>query len=343
MGWNVLSRMVYLSNYTGKIMKKAFLIILILCAGYGFTFSQDAKVGEKRAREVMKYLPIFKVPQSVYLIYKCVDSTTVERIMSDDSKISYTRYLTMYFTMSQPNAAKEGFSTVEVTVDSAKYLYTEGKKTVYFDSQDEKVAGINYEDLKAFTVPLGKYYDMTYSPYGDVAKIEGEKLDQYFDYLKKNSSGIVDSVERCIWWEGASKSRLEHVTDVKKILLPFEPIELDSVWQTPVHFQVDGINFIDTLKAKITSVQGGFSIYGISTDLKTDHASYRFNGLKGVVLSPGITTGTGNMTLNISSRGTIRKTELNYTMNMVVPVHSDRFTQTIKTKIVWELMAQYKQ
>ena len=340
MGWNDISLMGSVS-----LKRKSVLILLAVFISMQFTaFSQKHTDDAQKGPEVLKFRPFHLYPKNVLNIYKYTDSTEVTRTFVDGTSTSYNRAITFFFSLKQPAPTEKGFATVETSIDSARYWLKEKNAEIRWDSQDEMAGGINLPDLKAQTVPLGKYFNMTFSPYGDVAKIEGEKLDEYFDYIKKYGKGLKDTIELFIWTDGASNSRLAQIGNINKILLPQEPIEKDSIWKTPLTLQFENINCFDSVEAKITSVQNGETrIEALAKSIKTVPGSYRFYGIKDRLLSVKSTSGGGIYTLDITPRGTIRKAEGNFEVEMIVPIKSDSFTQKIKNHCVWELVGQFKQ
>ena len=346
MGRNDFSCMVCLSIFktlknTGKTGFLLFVIILLSLVVFSANAQQK---GPQKGDEVIKFKPIVRFPNAISNVYRYTDTTDVERIMSDDSKVKYTRYMTYFMSLTQQNASKEGFATVEVAIDSLRYYYKEGNAVVQFDSQDERYAGMNKDDLKTVSVPLSKAFDMIYSPYGEVAKIQGEKLDFYYDYLSQNVSAMKDSVDMFIWVEGASKLRLQHFADVRKILFPLEAIEIDSTWKTPFRFQLESINFIDTLTAKISSVKNSITTITAKTNkIEFIPKNYRFNGIKSILLPIEKCTGKGSYELQLTQKGVINRAVAEFNVELTVPVKKDYFKQKINSRMYWELIGQYKQ
>lgn len=340
MGWNDISLM-----GTVSLKGKSILILLAVFISMQFAaFSQKNSGEAQKGPEVLKYRPVHLFPKNVLNVYKYTDSSEVTRTFTDGTSSSYKRAITFFFTLKQTAPTEKGFATVETSIDSVRYWFKEKNAEIKWDSQDEMAGGINLPDLKAQTVPMGKFFNMTYSPYGEVAKIEGEKLDEYFDYINKYGKQMTDTVELFLWTDGASLERLAHVTNVRKILMPEESIEKDSTWRTPLNIQFENINCFDTVDARITSVQNGETrIEALAKSMKTPLGNYRFYGIKDRLLSVKSISGGGIYTLDITPRGTIRKAEGSFEVEMVVPIKSDSFTQKVKNHCVWELMGQFKQ
>ena len=340
MGWNDISRMGAISVKVKSILSLvAVLLVLQLNA-----FAQKTSGEAQKGPETLKFRPVHVFPKNVLNVYKYTDSSDVTRTFTDGSISNYQRTITFFFTVKQTNPTENGFATVETSIDSVRYWFKEKNAEIKWDSQDEMAGGINLPDLKAQTVPLGKYYNMTYSPYGEVAKFEGEKLDEYFDYINKNGKGMKDTVELYLWTDGASSGRLAQITNVRKILLPQESIEIDSIWRTPFNIQFENINCYDSVDAKIVRVQNGETrIEALVKNIKAEQGNFRFYGIKDRLLNVKSSSGIGIYTLDLSPRGSIKRAEGNFDVEFVVPIKNEQFIQKIKNHCVWELIGQFKQ
>ena len=340
MGRNDFGCMVNL--FIRKIKFTSFFICVLFISA-GCLFAQENTQSAK-ASEPVKYLPVHKFPLAVQHVYMFTDTTEVTKTFPDSTRVKYYRELTHFFTVTQNETSKDGFVTVEVTIDSTRYHLKDGKAEIFWDSQDENAGGVNLQDLMYASVPLGKYFDMTYSPYGEIAKISGEKMDAYFDYLNKNSSGFKDEVLKYLWFEGASIKRLANITDVIKIVFPDIKMGIDSIWKTPFNMQLDFINITDTLDARITDVTSGeITIDALSKSVDVLNGKYIFYGVKNMLLPVTKSSGGGTYRLTMSPRGAMKKAIANFDVNLQVPVQKDIFSINIKSSVHWVLLGQYKQ
>jgi hypothetical protein len=327
-----------------KFKIAGFIISLLFINGVINNLDAQDKPESAKAAEPVTYFPIHKFPSAIQHVYMFTDSTEVTRTMPDSSKVKYFRALTYFFTVTQNESPKDGFVTVEVTIDSTRYYIKEGKAEIYWDSQDESAGGINMTDLMYATVPLGKYYNMTYSPYGEVAKISGEKLDEYFDYLNKNFQNTTDDFTKFIWYDGASLTRLANISNVRKINFPEKKVEMDSVWKTPFGMQFDFINFMDTVSARIVDVANGeTTIEAISTSTDVLPGNYIFYGIKEKLLPVNKATGNGKYRISLSPRGAVRRASADFDLKLEIPVQREVFSISVKSKVNWTMMGQFKQ
>lgn len=304
-------------------------------------FSQE---GAKKSELPPAYKLNYKPPQTIRHVYKMHDSTVVTRIFSDNSTKKFTREVIYYFNFVMPNPPKEGFMTLEVSIDSLKYKFTEGEAVFEFDSQADNPGALTFEDLVATIVPLGNEFNMTYSPYGEVAKIDGERLEFLIDYIEQQKKNpMSDELINFVWQEGISLDRLKFLADVKKIFFTLEPIEIDSLWETPFNFQLDYINFEDTLIAKISKFKDGyFYIDAVSTNIQAKNKPAKLYGIKTQLIEVADTKGTGTFNLVMHNRGFVSKAELKYNVEIGSYIKKEYFKQKIETKTSWELLKQYK-
>mgnify|MGYP000580864917 CR=1 FL=1 len=325
-----------------KILSEIFALIIILMFINSIEiFSQD---GAKKSEESPAYQLKFIPPQTIRHVYKMHDSTVVTRTFSDNSTKKYTREVSYYFNFVMPNPPKDGFMTFEVSVDSLKYKFTEGEAVFEFDSQADNPGALTFEDLVATIVPLGNEFNLTYSPYGEVAKIDGERLDFLIDYIRQQKNNpMSDVLINFAWEEGISLDRFKFIADVKKIILPAEPIQIDSLWETPIDLQLDYINFFDTLTTKITKFKDGFFyINGVSNNIQAKNKPAKLYGIKTQLVEVADTKGEGSYELILHNRGFVSKAELKYNLEIGSYIKKEYFKQKIETKTTWELLKQYR-
>ncbi len=346
MGRNDISCLVSLLFQKIKEIKFSFFlsfvlaIFLVLCNGI-YLYSQD---GAKKSEEPPAYQLKFMPPQTIRHVYKMHDSTVVTRIFSDNSTKKYIREVSYYFNFVMPNPPKEGFMTFEVSVDSLKYKFTEGEAVFEFDSQADNPGALTFEDLVATIVPLGNEFNLTYSPYGEVAKIEGERLEFLIDYIKQQKNNpMSDAIINFVWEEGVSLDRLKFLADVRKIFFPKEPIQIDSLWETAIDLQLDYINFFDTLSAKITKYKDGyFHIEAVSNNIQAKNKAAKLYGIKTQLIEVADTKGEGSFKLVLHNRGFVSKAEAKYNVEIGSYIKKEYFKQKIESKTTWELLKQYK-
>jgi hypothetical protein len=314
-----------------------FLIFILIFGVYSSYSQQDKSI------ESPKFTLKMNMNRNTLTNYKFIEVSDVTRILSDSSTRKFKRESIFYYTLKVPNTAEEGFSTFEISIDSLNYKFTEDNEVYEYNSQDEKPSPVSFEDLKNTVVPLGKEYNITYSPYGEIVKIEGESLDWLKNYVVVESKGTLDSLQTHLWLDGISKSRLASISDAKKISFPISQVCIDSAWKSFMEFQVMNITCLDSSKAKIVNINNGvFRIMGESTKFNTIKDPVRFYGFKDFLVNITKAEGVGKYDMVFGPRGLMRSLNLNYEIKFTGKVKQEVFNDFIKTKQSWEMINQYK-
>lgn len=325
-------------------MKLRFLLISALLLTLSFSAQSQRRGDAEKGPEPVKYLPVHRYPVNIQHVYRFTDTTVVTRMNPDSSIVKYTRELTHFFTLKQTAAASKGFITLEVSIDSTRYKIKEGNAEIYWDSQDDMAGGINMQDLKYSTVPLGKFYDLTFSPYGEIAKIEGEKIDWFIDYLNKYADQLPDSVERFIWYDGVSLSRLSNITSLRKINFPEDKMEIDSTWNTPFSMQFEFIPFSGEMKARIAKFDNGeLYVQGFSDNLQAFPGNYLIRGFSTILLPVKTTNSNAVYNIHLTPRGAIKSAEAVADIHLEAQVRKETFGIHIQSKVRWDLLGQYRE
>ncbi len=331
-------------------MKKILILCLTVCLLSLSVYADDTQKGssryESKKEEVVKYKPKVIYHTNAYRLYKMTETTNVHRVYSDSSTKDFKREVSYYITLTIFNKPDNGFQTLKIVIDSMSYKLTEGDKVIEFNSQDDKIKPIRLKDLEAISVPLNRQFDMTYSPYGEVAKIESPDIQEAIDFIKdgdaKYGTKNKDEMINLIWFDGLSDARLKHITDVQKILLSQEPIAKDSIWSSPFTIQIDGKDFIDTVNAKIVEYNNGkFVIEAKTNQLKpVKRDSYFYGVTKPARIESA--KGDGFYIIEISPRGIISKVDAEFIIESNCKVRFEPFYEQVDSKMVWEYLGQFK-
>ncbi|MCX7879280.1 MAG: hypothetical protein N2517_01305 [Ignavibacteria bacterium] len=279
----------------------------------------------------------------VYYNYNYVDTTIVKRLYIDSSIIEYKRIITYFMTLFQPDPPKDGFAKVEVSIDSMHYKFIEGEKTYEFINIEVSDPNIlKFEDFQAMSIPMGKEFTIIYSPYGEVAKIEGEKLDYYKDYVEQLKPHVRDTMSIFNWTEGLSTPRLKHIADVFKIQYPLKYVYRDSIWFSPIEMQIEGINLSDTLELKVTGfLNNKYYIEGKFSKPFVIYKPTRFYGLQNLSLPYNLVDAKGKIDLKLNAGGSVQ--EMTITLEANLDVGSPKiFQQTIQQILKWDLIKSYR-
>ncbi|MBM2813520.1 MAG: hypothetical protein HW421_282 [Ignavibacteria bacterium] len=334
-------------NDTRSLVALLLLIIFTyIFVGTDFAFcapkasAQKEEKKDEEKKEVVKYNVFAKYPLKVYNKYKFTEDTKVVRRFSDSSTKEYTRSQTFFFTIFAANAPEDGFQTLEVTVDSMQYKFVEGDAIIEVNFDD--LPPTSFSDFVACNVPLGKEFEMTYSPYGEVAKIEGEKLDKLTELITVKGKNSMDTLQKYMWMRGISYEHLTFLFDLQKGIVPQEPVAIDSSWKTNFALEIEGVDFSDTVKNTLKSYDAG--IFEIEVKAEKLHPFLTpirmYNVSEFVHVDSGMAYGTYKMKVNTS--GSIKNVEGDFNADVVTSIKKEKFIHNISVKMNWELLGQYK-
>ena len=270
----------YLLNMKKLKVLRLSIPILTLVLAFSFSVSQ-AFADKEKENEKVTYRLRYKYPMSVTNVYKMVENTSVTRQYKDSTSLKYERTVNYFYTIKQLVKMDDNFVKVHVTLDSLQYSFKDGDALFEFDSQSEAQGSINFDDLNDYLIPLSKEFDMTYSPYGEVIKVEGGNLDNLIQYIKKATSEQMDSLDQQYWLNMLSLNRLQYIVDPIKLTVPSTPATKDSVWLSTPLYCVDGIYFKDTVSTHIAKVVSNyFDIESEFEDFSFVPGDYKFYGIK---------------------------------------------------------------
>ncbi|TAL68729.1 MAG: hypothetical protein EPN82_09675 [Bacteroidetes bacterium] len=329
-------------------MKKAIILLIIYIISLP-VLADDTKKGmgqdNSQKEEVVKYKPKVIYHSNAYRLYKFTETTNVKRIYSDSSTKEFKREVTYFFTLTIFEKPENGFETVKVVIDSMLYKLTDGDKVVEFNSQAEKIKPIRLKDLEVMSVPLSRQFDMTYSPYGEVAKIESPDIQDEIDFIKEGDAKYgkdKDELKDLIWFDGLSDNRMKHIADLQKIIFSQESMAKDSIWHSPFTIQIDGKDFIDTVSSRIAEYNNGsYTIESKTNNLKPITKAYYFYG----VVKPArieSAKGDGYYIIQINPKGIISKVDAEFIIESDCKVRFEPFKEQVQSKMVWEYLGQFK-
>lgn len=315
-----------------KITLLSLLTLLVL--------SFNISIADSKDDNSPKYNIELNYKQGVYNVYRFTENTEVNRIYDDSSGNKYSKTYTYYITIFAPDSKKPNeFFTVDVTIDSLDYKYEAGKKVVEHFSQDtEKMLPIDFQDYLFTMLPLNTQFELTYSPYGDVAKLEST----YLNNIRKDYNKIPNKEKRSWMLDRVSERSLKFITDIPKGLYPNFKVREDTTWSSELNLYVGDFPFRD----EVTTTFEGYNNreYHLKTtfdSLNVVQGSYILNDIgKVATIESGIATGTINTDLYTSG-------EINYMRSEIISeikgkINRLSFTQIIETTLTWDLLERYK-
>jgi len=332
MGWNDFSKLVVISFFAGVL-------------SVFYLFAQDRTVpGGKDSNLPPAYSlkPVFKT--QVYYNYNLYDTTSVVRVYPDSSIKRFKRIITYFMTLMQPDPPKNGFSYVEVSIDSIHYRFEEEKKIYQFWNIETANPEIfKFEDFQTYNIPMGLEYTLVYSPYGEVAKIEGERLQEKRLYVEKLKPTMRDTLWLYNWTEGLSDFKLKHISDVIRISYPVNPVYKDSAWLSPIELDIDGINLFDTTVVKCTGFLG--NKYYIEGNFSKPFAKWKktkFYGVKTLSLPYSVEVGSGTFKQILTSAGLVQTLKIRLDIVLSVGGEKNVFNEHLAKTMHWEMEKSYR-
>jgi hypothetical protein len=323
-------------------MKLITLFILFLSIG-SITYSQDATVtGSESVEEVPKYDVSFKLSQLVYHIYRVTENTKVKRVFEDSTVNVYDKTVTHWYNVFVPSPIDEnGFLLVEIKTDSVEYRLNSDNKKVYYISTDyEMELPLNFMDFFTSYVQYGQTFNMLYSSYGDVAKIDGEKLEnERMQYAKTH-----DEIKRGQILYSLSNERLRFSFDVPKGIYPPFEVTKDTSWKSESQFFVCNV----PVSGELVNTFNGYSNneYHIST--KMDSLSLK-NPIENVIL-PDLdrnciitsAVATGEMNTDLHTGGNVKYSRANLKALLTGKIGNLKFNQVVETTYTWDLIGKFQ-
>ncbi|MFN3305837.1 MAG: hypothetical protein ACK42Z_01485 [Candidatus Kapaibacteriota bacterium] len=275
-----------------------------------------------------------------YVLY---DTTEVHRTYADSSKKHFKRIINYFMTLVQRDDPKDGFAKVEIYIDSITYKFVENDKVYEFVNIESSNPNIfKFEDFQTYIVPMSMQFEIIYSPYGEVAKIEGERLLEKRSYVEKLRPTLPDTLWYYNWNDGLSDQRLKHIGDVIKLIYPPHPIFRDSLWRSPIELLIDGINLIDTVELKATGFfNNQYQIVGRFVNPSIIWKRTKFYDIKSLHLPYELKDVVGSIQQSLSATGIVKELKiiLNLDLDIGLPI---AFTENISKSLRWEMIKSYR-
>jgi len=154
--------------------------LLVIAGGLAAAQCALAQAGgtPKNAEEVFDFGPPLR--RNVVIAYKYTERVRVVAETNGHPLDSSERTLSYFITERQVPGEKKGLTTIEANVDSMHIEYSDGKKTLKFNTQDFKPSDqllVKHNEIFVPTVLVNQMVSFTLSPYGEVMKVESPGLD----------------------------------------------------------------------------------------------------------------------------------------------------------------------
>jgi len=327
-------------------MKNKFYNLLntiIFVIALNFTTStaiaQNTTNIQRNNNNKLNYKIPFKIPVSVFNKFRLTENTKVKRVYSDSNVVEYDRNYTYYYHLRAISFPEDGYQKVYASFDSCEYNFNSGKKMVRFISQDdEAVPPLNERDFLLFIQPLGKTFEALYSNYGQVAKIQGDDLNEKRDQIK-NDIKKYDNPERLeAILAKLSDLELVKLIDPIKNLLPSFSVDFDTTWNRDLDFNLDVINVRGNSKVNLVDYRNNAYKLNCQMDsLYTDQKTFRLPEMNKEAELLEF-KGNGNYELEISYVGAPSYAKANLNSIIKGKITNTQFTQFTETILIWDLM-----
>jgi hypothetical protein len=324
-------------------MKMFFILILISLISSSNIFSQEKSVDNKKSNDPISYTIKSKFPVNVQHVYSYTDSTKITRIFSDSTKQEFQRVMKYYFTLRAPNVTdKDGFTIVIVSVDSLEYWFKNKDTSFYYNSQADDMRPPKSNDYTLNLVPLGLDFEMTYSPYQEVAKVWSENLENKRKYVTDTKTAPTDADVRFNWTDRLSDTPLLSCFDVVKGILPNMKTYMDSTWNDEIVLDIEGATIKDSVQFKLSSFNiKNYIIDGTVKSINPVNKKTRLFDI-GALAEVVSTNGKGDYKIKVQPKGTISELLINHELDIKYQIQNDFLTQKISTNKHWKLEGMFR-
>lgn len=317
-----------------KISK--FLIVFLACwvATISNAHSTD---------ETLLYGLQFKYPLNIPFKYSCVEKSQVNRKVVGGEDFEFKRDVASVFTFVMANIPSDGFQKIKVKMDSINHTIITKEKTKHFETMGGDLIKNWNDDLEQYNIPLSRSFTYIISPYYEFADLQpDEELKRVRAEVAEGANTMKKS-DYVLWTNSLSNERYYHLTDLKKIELPAGKIAKDSIWISPIEFQVSGVTFFDSVRVRFVEERGGYlfleSKFSINKFSKEPVIVY---GYRNSVSTPVEAELECKFNLTISPFHTVDDASL--TANGSIKFKTDdsiEFVDSIDTKYQWKFYGRY--
>lgn len=313
---------------------KPFLTIFITC--FFILGSLSAQNTTKPTYDIS-----FDMKSLVYHKYRFTENIRVKRIFSDSTINEYDKSVTYWFTIFVPGTKDEnGLLTVEVATDSMKYQINSKSKNISYFTQDyEAPIPISDVDFLNSFLSNNQSFKFVYSPYGDVAEVKGDRLENE----RKIHSKIPDEQKRDFLLESLSDETLTFKFDPAKGIYPtFDAIN-DTTWESETTYMVNKLPMTGKVKNRFDGYsKGEYHIKSNieSLELKSEINNYYFPDIDkhGVVKSA---VATGELKSDLYTGGTIKYVRSKIKCLMEGNINNLEYKQIVESNYTWDLLDRF--
>jgi hypothetical protein len=319
-------------------MNKIAVILIYFILSSKINYAQSAAPSREEMRQ---YKIQYGFQEKVVTTYKMSCSTKIERTDADNKIQIFNREIEVYLNFYRPSRLENGFAEIRTIYDSITYKYDDGKNRYKWSSS----TGANdpfpkVDDYFNLIFPMvGRTYNTTISPYFEVAKIEGERLDE-----KRNEiDSIPNAFTKAVWGKANSDDNLIFYSDMNKNVIRSGRFAIDSAWKMVFTIPIEGIRYTcDTADVKFYLYDG--KNFNIKAEMKemypnsNDSACVIEISNKMLKASP-TNNSKGFWDIAISPRGLVNKVIGQFETDANYSVDDTEFKDKITTNIKYEFLS----
>lgn len=318
-------------------MRKIISIISVLLVF--LTVDSMAQESKLTYRLFMKY------PSNISFKYSYNEQSKVVRTVSNSEKSEFKRTSTTYFTLINSELSSASIQKLEIKTDSISHEIANDSGKVVFATKDFDLNSLRNDDVAQYMLPISREFSLIISPYNEVADLKPSvALDVSRKKLEDQKSKM-SADEYFLWKNALADEKFYHIADLKKINFPLTRIEKDTLWETPIEFQISGVTFYDTVKVKIKEERGAYlfleSEFKADKFLKDPQIIY---GFRNMPVTPTKSDLNCIFKLTITPEGTIDDATIEANGKITFKTMENKpveIEDNINTILNWKLMGRY--
>jgi len=312
--------------------KKANIMrLLIVALAAVFLINSSSQSAPRDSTElVTMYSPEYVLKVNFYNIYSIDETSDVVRTLEDGTEETYTREVTYFIRHLVKNLPDEGFQSIKISIDSMRYKLTDGSKSYEFNSQANDYPSKYTREFQMYSALLGAEYVITYSPYGDLAKVETDALDKSAKDIHESKLPIM---KKFYLLSGMTQSRSEYLSDLKKLALPDGEVAEDSVWECSMNFHLSSIAWSGKAKVHVSDYNvGNMTIRADIESMETKQGNCGFYDVSKLA-TINKSKASGSYEIVLTPRGALHRADGQFDIEIEASVNDLKFKETIKTKL----------
>lgn len=333
----------------GVIARTGIVAAVCIIIATGFLSAQDKSSSAGQPPQ-KKYSIKVDFPANTASSYAMTEKTTVKRTYRDNQEKSYEREVDYYFTMGKIGETEDGLTKVLCIVDSLRYKFKQNETTLTYDSQNPRSSNIkgDFADLTYTYACLNHEFILLTDKKNTIVNVTGSgepnDIEWLRNYIVVDGADVMDTAQKYIWLDGLSRNRLQTLVDMNRGLIQEKMLVAeDSTWSRPSMIRLDGVEFTDTLSAKVTGVSRGvYSIETVASGIMGNTArEQRFFGIPGPAPIESTVSGKGKTKLKVNQQGSIRGYEADYDVVINGKYKNEKFVQSINSSVRCSILNQF--